>query len=714
MGRPIQGNLFPPALELDQGPRAARPTSDLGPARKRILWFGILVSCWAAVIFVRLVYLQVVRRGFFEEKARAQQERTLPVRASRGLILDRRGRELAISVPVDSICAMPIEIADPPSTARMLARILGVPRLELEKKFAVRKGFCWVARLVEPDLVQRVQALNLKGIYVQKESKRYYPKGTTAAHLIGVVRSDQIGMAGLEQTREEELQGRPGTMVLSTDARKKYFAGHFSREPEPGLNLVLTVDERIQYVAERELGQAIARTGAIAGSIVVLEPSTGGVLAIANHPTFNPNQLVRAKTKEELAQELEKRRNYAISSMYEPGSTFKIITVAAALEEKVTRPDEVVDCQLGSIYVAGHRIRDHKAFGSLTVEQVLTHSSDVGAIKLGMRLGDRRMYQWIRRFGFGKPTGLDLPGEAAGLTKPAERWSKISIGAISMGQEIGVTGMQLVQAVGVIANNGMLAPPRVLEATFEPGGKPVPVPRPTARRVLSAETAIQMKRMLEQVVLSGTGKLARLEGYTAGGKTGTAQKLDPRTGTYSKTEYVASFVGFAPLQNPAIVVAVILDSPRGLHSGGGVAAPVFPRLAGEILRYLEVPQDLPADPALRARRANPDPQLLAEVNDFNPENERVGEFPLASAPEEEGALGREGAPAPSPSSPNVVLASADAVPNFHGKPLRAVVEEAIALGLDVDLRGSGLARRQSPPPGSRLTAGARVTVEFER
>ena len=692
-----------------------RPAADLGPPRRKIVWFGILVSCWAAVVFLRLVYLQAVRRSFFEEKARSQQQRTLQVRASRGFILDRRGRELAISVPVDSICGMPAEISDPQSTAKILARILGVPQDELGKKFSVRKGFCWVARLVEPDLVERVRALNLMGIYFQKESKRFYPKGTTAAHLIGVVGLDQIGLAGLEQAREEELKGQPGTLVISADARQKYFAGHFSQEPEPGLNLVLTIDERIQYVAERELAQAIAKTGAAAGAIVVLEPSTGAVLAMANHPTFNPNEPVRAKTKEELAQELEKRRNFALSSIYEPGSTFKVVTIAAALEEKVTRPDEVIDCQMGAIYVAGHRIRDHKPFGRLTVEQVLTHSSDVGTIKLGMRLGERRLYQWIRRFGFGKPTGLDLPGEAAGLTKPAERWSKISIGAISMGQEIGVTGMQLAQAVGAIANNGMLALPRVLEATFEPGGKPMPAPRPPARRVLSPETAIQMKRMMEQVVLGGTGKLARLEGYTAGGKTGTAQKLDPHTGTYSKTHYVASFVGFAPLHNPAIVVAVILDSPRGLHSGGGVAAPIFPRVAGEVLRYLEVPQDMPVDPLLRARRANPDPQLLAEVSDFNPENERVGEFPPALAPAAEGALGREGAPAPTSSPETTVVAPGeDSVPNFYGKPLRAVLEEATALGLEVDLRGSGLARKQSPPPGSRLMAGARITVEFER
>mgnify|MGYP001587365386 CR=1 FL=1 len=293
---------------------------------------------------------------------------------------------------------------------------------------------------------------------------------------------------------------------------------------------------------------------------------------MANPPAFDPNQPVRG------AADMERRRNFSVSSSFEPGSTFKLVTISAALEEKLTRPDEVLDCQMGSIVVAGHRIRDHKKFGRLTVEQVLANSSDVGTIKLGMRLGDRRLYQYIRRFGFGRPTGIELPGEALGLTRPAEEWSKISIGAISMGQEVGVTAIQLAQAVGAIANGGMLTQPRLIEATSEAGGKPVPLARPPARRVLSPETAIQVKRMMEMVVLNGTGKLGRLEGYTAGGKTGTAQKIDPATGAYSKRDYVASFVGFAPLNNPAIVVAVILDSPRGLHSGGGVAAPVFPRV----------------------------------------------------------------------------------------------------------------------------------------
>ena len=704
-----QGVLFPPAVTLGDGEVGRPRLPQMGGQeriRRQILWFAILVLFWASALFARLVYLQVVRRGFFEEKARLQHQRTVAVPASRGMILDRRGRELAISVPVDSICAMPAEITDPRRVGAILARILGSPPDELIKKLSVGRGFCWIRRMADPEHVERIRALNLRGIYFQKESKRYYPKGATAAHLVGTVGLDQVGLAGIEQAREEDLQGRAGAMVVSTDARQREFAGRLSKQPEPGLNIVLTIDERVQYVAERELLQAVAQTGALAGSIVILEPATGAVLALANSPNFDPNEPVRSTA------DMDNRRNFAIASSFEPGSTFKLITISAALEEKLTRPQEVLDCQMGSIVVAGHRIRDHKPFGRLTVEQVLANSSDVGTIKLGMRLGERRLFQYIRRFGFGQLTGVELPGEALGLTKPAQRWSKISIGAISMGQEVGVTAIQLVQAVAAIANGGTLVKPYLTESTFENGGPRVSAPRAPARRLISQQTANQVKRMMEMVVEGGTGKLAKLEGYSAGGKTGTAQKIDPNTRAYSKTDYVASFVGFTPLHNPAIVVAVILDSPRGLHSGGGVAAPIFARVAAEVLRHLEVPPEMPIDPGVRRRRANPEPQLLAEVIDFNPENtwgpiagipaarvERAASGPLlASLP----LAARRTAPAQG------------SVPNFLGKTVRVVVEQATAAGLELELRGSGLARRQSVSPGSPLPAGAQVTVEFER
>ena len=723
----MQGSLFPAAVELGDGPQAVSDPQ-LAVNRKKIVSFSIFVLCWGVIVFSRLVYLQVVRHSFFEEKARQQQQRTIELRASRGLILDSRGRELAISMPVDSICAMPAEISDPEELGTLLARILNLPRQELIRKLSARHGFCWIARMVEPELADRVRALNRRGIYFQKESKRFYPKGETAAHLIGAVGLDQTGLAGIEQAREDELEGRPGLMEVSTDARQRQFAGRLKQQPDPGANVVLTIDERIQYVAERELNAAIGRTGAAAGSVVVLNPKTGALLGIANYPTFNPNVPVHSPS------EAENRRNYAISSAFEPGSTFKLITLAGALEEKLARPDEVVDCQMGSIIVAGHRIRDHKPFGRLTVEQILVNSSDVGAIKMGMRLGDERMYQYMRRFGLGQPTGIELPGEARGLTKPPAKWSKISIGAISMGQEVGITALQLVQAVGTIANGGVLVPPHLVEATYENGGKPVLVQHPPSRRVISPETAVELKHMMELVVLDGTGKLARLEGYTAGGKTGTAQKVDPRTGAYSKTNFVASFVGIAPLNDPAIVVAVILDSPRGMHMGGSVSAPVFPRVAEEVLRYLQVPQEVPIDPALRRRRANgsqPDPKLLAEVTDFTPDNGLPGApleeadvkrpsarlFATAARPvqrQQAFPVAAQARPSRPVGAPILLAVSPASMPDFAGKPLREVVEEATAIGVAVELRGNGLARRQSPPPGSPLLAGSRIRVEFEQ
>lgn len=329
--RPVQASLFPPAVELGAAPPSPSSVSraDLALHHRRVMWFCILVLGWAAAVFLRLVDLQVVQRGKFEALARSQQERTVQVRASRGFIFDHRGRELAISVPVDSVFATPVEISDPESVAEILSPILNVSRAELTRKLSARHGFVWLARLVEPEVSARVRALNLPGIYLQKESKRYYPKGETAAHLIGAVGLDQVGLAGIEQSQEDELEGRPGTRVISTDARQRNFADTLKQKPDPGRNIALTIDERIQYVAERELDEAIGRTGAIAGAIVVLQPSSGALLALANYPTFNPNRPPRS------AADLDHRRDFAVSSAFEPGSTFKLITISAALEEKV-------------------------------------------------------------------------------------------------------------------------------------------------------------------------------------------------------------------------------------------------------------------------------------------------------------------------------------------------------------------------------------------
>src|SRR6185295_7035527 len=474
---------------------------------------------------------------------------------------------------------------DLPGTISLIARITKVDPRELLAKCQAARTFCWVARKADAETADRIRSLNLSGIHFQKESKRFYPKRDLAAQVLGYVGMDDEGLSGVERANDDELRGKPGRMLVSVDARRKWF-GSVEKQPDPGENVVLTVDEKIQYIVERELEAAMQQTHAESGTIVVENPKTGEILALANRPTFNPN-LAREITPQKL-------KDHAVSDVYEPGSTFKIVTVAAALEEKLTRPDEVFDCQMGSIVINGMRIRDHKAYGLLPVTGIIANSSDVGAIKIALRLGDERFYKYIRAFGFGQQTGIELPAETRGMTKPANRWSKVSIGAISMGQEIGVSAVQLAAMVSSIGNDGVLVAPRIVAGQLDPQSAPQPIAFHPAneRRVISPLTAAQMRRMLQEVVLHGTGPKALLEGYSSAGKTGTAQKIDPSTGAYSHTKYVASFAGFAPVNNPAVTVAVILDSAQGLHQGGQIAAPVFQRITQHVLEYLHVPHDV--------------------------------------------------------------------------------------------------------------------------
>ncbi|MCI0355475.1 MAG: penicillin-binding protein 2, partial [Acidobacteria bacterium] len=540
-----------------------------------------LLFLWVLAIGLRLVYLQIFQYGDLLQRAQRQQQRTIEVAPRRGIIYDRNGRELAMSATVDSIFAVPSEVPDQASAATLLAGVLNTDAQEITTKLKSSRAFAWIARKVDTETSSRIRALNLRGIYFQKESKRFYPKRGLAAQALGYVGVDDEGLGGLEHAFDAQLRGAPGKMLISLDARRRWF-GRVEREPDAGQNLVLTLDEKIQYIAERELEAAMRRTGSASGTIVVQDPRTGEILALASRPTFNPNTF-RSASREAL-------KNRAVSDVYEPGSTFKIVTIAGALEEKLARPEEVIDCQKGAIFLNGVRIRDHKAYGMLSVSDILAHSSDVGTIKLGLRLGEARFDRYIRAFGFGSETGIELPGETRGLAKPVNRWSKVSIGAISMGQEIGITPLQLVSMVSTIANHGVWTPPRIVAGTALPQSTPQQVVfRPAEqRRVLSPLTAVAMKKMLEGVVLHGTGRRAILDGYTAAGKTGTAQKIDPATRTYSYWKHVASFAGFAPVREPAVTVAVILDSPLGPHEGGQVAAPVFRRVTQQVLAYLRV------------------------------------------------------------------------------------------------------------------------------
>ncbi|HEV2401223.1 MAG TPA: penicillin-binding protein [Candidatus Sulfotelmatobacter sp.] len=724
------------------------PANTTAARNSRLYLLGAVMLFWCVAICARLVYLQVFSYGKFVKQAGHQQQRAIPLAAKRGVIYDRYGRELAMSVVVDSAFAVPTEVKDLPTAVALITRITGDDYNVVLADCRAHKTFCWVARKANDDTIERINSLHLQGIHFQKEPKRFYPARDLAAQVLGSVGMEDTGLSGIEHEFDDQLRGRPGKMFISVDARKQWFSD-VETQPDPGENIVLTIDKNIQYIAEKELDQAMHDTQAIAGTVIVENPHTGEILALANRPTFNPN--LRKQIKPDTL------TNRAVSYVYEPGSTFKLVTISAALEEKVTNPDELFDCQMGAIVYNGMRIRDSKPHGILPVWGVLAESSDVGSIKIALRLGEDRFYKYIRAYGFGQQTGIELPGETRGLTKPPSRWSKVSIAAISMGQEIGISPLQLAGLVSTFANDGVWVAPRIVAGTVEPQSTPQTVAfHPGAsHRVISSYTAAEMRSMMQKVVLEGTGRKAILEGYSSAGKTGTAQKVDPATGAYSKTKYIGSFAGFAPVNNPQIVVAVILDSAVGLHQGGQVSAPVFRRVTQQVLEYLHVPHDLPLAPKhqlLMARvkdkdldEGTPDhpgePLETAEVNEAAKPasvsaSTNVGRAPTSNAEagstvvqaamrEAEGATPSsipakvpESVAQPKlPTSGTVVLDVEQGgieVPSFVGKTFRGAVEAAQDAGLELEAVGSGVGRQQSPIAGTHVAAGSRVTVQFGR
>ena len=658
-----------------------------------------LAVLWTGAALGRLAYLQLFRYSDYYSRAQHQQRLIVDVGASRAEIFDRNMNPLAMSVPVDSAFAVPSEISDPQMVARLIGKVLDVPSEEIVARIAASHSFAWIARKIPPEKSERIAAMNLRGIYFQREGGRFYPKRDLASHILGYVDIDGKGLGGIEYSLDDNIRTKPGKMLILADAHRRWY-DTADKAPDAGTSVVLTVDENIQYIAEKELEQAIHDTHAIAGSVIVENPNSGELLAVANWPTFNPNA-----AKDSPA---ESRQDRAVSALYEPGSVFKIVTLSAAIDQGITKPDEVIDCQNGAIYIAGHRIRDHKPYGLLSVSQILANSSDVGAIKVGLRLGAPKFYNYIRAFGFGQSTGVDLPGESRGMLRRLENWTPVSVGSISMGQEVGVTPLQMISAVSAIANGGLIVRPHVVRA-LRRGTEIKDTPEQQGRRVIQETTAATMRRMMEGVVLNGTGKLARLDGYTSAGKTGTAQKFDINTGHYSAHNLIASFVGFAPINSPAVTILVQLDSPTGAHEGGTVAAPTFKRIAQQVLPYLNVPHDVPLSPATLRPRRVPTDQILADVSDFDPSQSDTSaavEDHVPPAP-----LVMPGSPAPT-----VELADGQGipVPRFAGKTVREVSEECMKLGLSPILVGTGIASEQSPEPGVMIRRGSRITVQFAR
>ena len=692
--------------------RVAKP--DRSRLEGRRLMVGVICFLWFGCIAARLYYFQVIKYVDLLGRAQRQQQRTIEVAPQRGAIYDRQMNPLAMSLSVESVYAVPSELTEPKMVATLFAPVLGLDANDLFGRFQGLRSFCWVKRKVTTEEAARVRNLNLKGIYFQHETKRFYPKGDLAAQAVGYVGLDDQGLGGVEYALDDEIKGKPGRVLLDSDARHRTF--HSSEWPGiPGKNVVLTLDEKIQYVAEKALSEAVANSHAASGVAIVQNPSTGEILALANEPTFDPNVFS--------ASSAAARLDRAVGWVYEPGSTFKLVSMSAALEEDLTNPQEVINCQNGSIVVAGHTIRDHRPFGDLSVTEVMAKSSDVGAIKLGLRLGEDRQYRYIRSFGFGAKTGVELPGEERGLLKPPSRWSGISAGEISMGQEVGVTPLQMVTAFSAVANGGILFEPRIVHDIFL-GAQHLALPPASGRRVISEHTAEMMRQILAAVVDYGTGKPAQLTGYTSAGKTGTAQKIDG-SGTYSKSHYVASFIGFAPATRPAVTILVVIDSPVGAYYGTDVAAPVFRSIAEQTLGYLTVPQDNPSrwPQVVTSPPARAPSQKRGDFTGFLPSDRGLpgaATSPVQSASYSKGVspggLALDRPPEGGVASSIVVLGDGPlvTVPDFSGWAARRVAEECERLGLDLNVTGTGLAVEQNPVADMKVPSGTRVWVRMAR
>jgi cell division protein FtsI (penicillin-binding protein 3) len=774
--------------------KAPRQTLTAPIRRIRFAYVALFFCLWTSLIAARLVWLQVVRHSDFVHRAALQQQRTFEVAPRRGMLYDRNLRELAVTVQVDSVYAVPSELGDNrASAAEILAEIVHAdPRDNFTSKqqilarFNASRNFAWVARKVDPEIAERLRELNLKGVYFQKEFKRFYPNNDLAAQVLGYVGTDDIGLGGLERQFDEDMHGEPGHMLTALDA-KRHVLGSEESQPMPGENLVLSIDANIQYMAERALDAQMEKMKAAHGTVVVQDPHTGQILALAISPRFNPN--------DQRHMDPSVLQNLAVSDVYEPGSTFKLVTYSAAIDGAGVQPTDMVDCQGGAMMMYGRTLHDDRSdghLGQVTVQYALEKSSDVGAAKMALKLGSQKFYDYMRGFGFGERSGIELPSETRGLLRSPKKWGSTSILSLAIGQEVGVTPVQLVTMVSTIANGGVYMPPHVLlQSTDEMKGDPrlkpaafrpssqLPAPLPDgAHRVISEMTSAKMRMMMQGIVVEGTGRRGALNGYSAGGKTGTAQKIDPVTRTYSHTKLVASFAGFAPVSNPAISVAVIIDTPTvGTRYGAETSAPVFAEVAQEVLEYLGVPHDQPLktkkeimvadkDAAIEDGPSENTADLNAMFDDVNslPEDDplrrpanvasvetAVNEKPVAAAKahpsggalsllptkvlaafrndhaDSSAASGDAATPARTVAPKALPIAQAkgagavvvDAglrvpVPSFEGAALRGVVERADSVGLRVQAVGSGLAREQVPAAGTMVPAGTEVVVRFSR
>lgn len=637
-------------------------------SQRRLLLLFAFLAAWAVIVIARLAQVQLVRHDHYVARAQRQQERTLSLNPVRGSIVDAKGRVLAESVAAESIYADPQAITNRRGVAKALARVraLGLTAREIEAKLASDGSFVWIARQLPVEVTAEVRKLGLPGIYFLEAHRRTYPRATLAANVIGYVGVDGDGLAGIEHSYDAHVRGTPGKVTLLKDARRGVYlvGGDGANRPRDGHHVVLTIDAAVQFIAERALSRAVSNARAAAGSVIVMDPNDGSILAMASVPTFDPNRFSEFNPKT--------WRDRNVQDLYEPGSTFKIVAAAAGLEERLVTPSQIVDCGEGQITVANITIREHdrKPHGLQSFEDVIVRSSNVGTVRVALELGSRRLHDWTRRFGFGERTGISLPGESAGLLRRHERWSRVSPASISIGQEIGVTPLQIARATAAIANGGLLVQPRIVRRVVDEAGLMVyEPPRAAPARIVSEKTAAVLNEILKAVVARGTGANAALAEHVVAGKTGTAQKAG--RGGYAVDRHVASFAGYVPADQPRVVVLVVIDEPRGAYYGGEVAAPAFREIAEATLRYLGVPPSIPS-------------RTIG-----------IGEPLLAAFSQPTGSAG-----------------PAAAVPDLRGLDARAAIARAVASGLTVRAVGSGVVISQQPEPGGALPESRELTLRM--
>lgn len=646
---------------------------------RRIVVVAAGLGLWAAGIELRLTYLQIIRHTKYVILAEKQNTHTIDAPAKRGEIVDRTGRVLATSVDADTVYAVPSEISDPEA---VVAKLCGAfndctsrERQALTERLRRRNAFAYVRRQVSPDERRRIEALGLDGIGFVKESRRFYPNKELAAHLLGYVGVDNVGLGGLEAAYDSPIRGRNGKLLVQTDARRRAFS-RFERPPTAGSTVELTLDELLQHVTERELHAGIVENRADGGSAVILNSRTGEILAMANEPTFNPNAYRNFNDAD--------RRNRAVQDLYEPGSTFKVVTASAAIEERVMPIDTFLDTNPGQIrFGPDDVVREDggRNYGVLSFTDVIVKSSNIGAIKIGFRVGTERLSRYVQRFGFGRPVSPDFPGENPGIVWEAGKWTERALASVSMGYQVGVTPLQMAAAVGAIANGGELVEPRVIRAIYRDNRRYAVQPK-ILRRTIGADTAAALTLIMEGVVEKGTGKKAQVAGFTVAGKTGTAAQLT--SGHYSKSEYNASFVGFVPSRDPAVTIVVVVNSPHGDagYHGGAVAAPIFKRIAVSALQHLGVAPTTSSGPPIVVTRLEGNTPTL-----------------------------------PAWTEPVVSVVADDfpgTVPDLRGMSAREVTRKLARIGLTARLSGDGFVVSQDPPPGTPLGGAGVCRLVLDR